>query len=67
MVPAVPLGHPHEFLGVIKPVQELLAAVTEERLAFLVDDRLGRSGFPVHSEDAEDLMPALIVTEREPL
>ena len=66
VVPAVALRHPEDLVGRVEVAVELLAAVVDERLALLVDDGAGAAGLGIHRDDAQDLVAALVVEEREP-
>src|SRR6185437_470144 len=65
MVPTVALRHPDDFVRRIEIVGEEFAAVVVERLASLVEDSAGGAGLGIDGDDAQHLMAALIVQERE--
>ena len=67
MIPAIALGHPDQLAGLVEPMQKLFAAVAEKSRALLVHHRLCLAGLGVHCNDAEDLVPALVVGKGEAL
>ncbi len=64
VVPAVPLGHPDQFV-IAQPAAKELVRIADEGIAPLVDDRPRRARRRVDGHDAQHLMPALVVDERE--
>jgi hypothetical protein len=65
VVPAVALRHPDHFLAVGDVVAKALAGVAEEGPRLLGHDGARRAGRGVHLDDAEDLVAALVVVERD--
>ncbi len=65
MAPAVALGAPDDLAPVGDVEAVALARVVDERRHPLVDQRARLACRGVHLDHAEDLVPALVVLERE--
>ena len=65
VVPAVPLGHPEDFIRLVEELQVDLVRVVDERRRRLLDQGLGVARLGVDGDDPEDLVASLVVEEGE--